>query len=113
MNQENKTLNLVFKASSIAKAERKHGLKFFDAMTNIGGFSEIFFFLEAGGASEEDADEFVAKHGIPETMAAIVEAISESGFLGDLEIDMKELRQEMSKSVKQAASQITGETSKD
>ena len=42
MNEENKTLNLVFKASSIAKAERKHGLKFFDAMTNIGGFSEIF-----------------------------------------------------------------------
>ena len=42
-----------------------------------------------------------------------VEAISESGFLGDLKIDMKELRQEMSKSVKQAASQITGETSKD
>lgn len=41
-----------------------------------------------------------------------MEAISESGFLGEVKIDMEELRQEMEEATKQAASQITGETSK-
>ncbi len=105
-------MNIIYKASSLAKAERKYQMKFFDAMANIGGFSEIMFFLEAGGVSEEEADAFIAEKGITEAMAAIMEAISESGFLGDMKIDMKELRQEMAETTKQVVSQNTGKASK-
>lgn len=105
-------MNIVYKASALAKAERKYQMKFFDAMSNIGGFSEIMFFLEAGGVSEEEADAFIAEKGITEAMAAIMEAISKSGFLGEMEINMEEFRQEMAKNTKQAVSQNTGKVNK-
>lgn len=105
-------LKLVYKASSIAAAERKYQMKFFDAIANLGGIAEIVFFFVAGGATEDDADVFMQKKGITEAMVVIMEAISESGFLGEVKIDMEGLRQEMKEATKQAASQITGEASK-
>ena len=92
-------MNLKYKASNIAKAEREDGKKFFDVFTELGSgmpsFDSMLFMLRAGGMTEEEADKLIADEGIGETLIVAVEALTDAGFLGKTEIDTKAMRDQM------------------
>ena len=85
-------VELNYKASNIAKAEKADYRKFFDVFNSMGsnsiGVSDLQFLFHAGGASDDDFDEVFAK-GIDEVMSVILKGINDAGFLG--KIDAKAL----------------------
>ena len=91
--KEQEMIELNYKASNIAKAEKEDGLKFFDVFNNMGnnsiGVSDLQFLFHAGGASDKDFDEIFSK-GVAEVMNLILEGINKAGFLGKL--DTKNLK---------------------
>ena len=113
-----KSVNLKYKASNIARAERESGRKFFDVFGELGNgapsFDTLLFMLRAGGASEDEADEIIDTKGVGEAMIMSIEALSESGFLGEMNIDVTEMRKAIQEAQDEAkaASQSTGETKK-
>ena len=58
-------IELNYKASNIAKAEKADYRKFFDVFNSMGsnsiGVSDLQFLFHAGGASDDDFDEVFAK----------------------------------------------------
>jgi hypothetical protein len=106
-------VQLNYKASNIAKAEKEQGMSFFDAFSSLQdkpSISSLLFLFIAGGGTTEEFDE-VAKTGIPEIMMAIMEGVSDAGFLGTT-VDSKTLKAEMEKAMKEAMAALenSGET---
>lgn len=97
-------VQLNYKASNIAKAEKEQGMSFFDAFSSLQdkpSISSLLFLFIAGGGTTEEFDE-IAKTGIPEIMMAIMEGISDAGFLGT-KIDTKKMKAEMKKAMEDIA----------
>ena len=97
-------VQLSYKASNIARAEKENKLNFFSGVSELQtnpSFSNLLFLFKAGGGTEEEFDE-VAKTGIPEIMMAIMEGISDAGFLGT-RIDAKKMKAEMKKAMEDTA----------
>ena len=109
-------MELNYKASNIAKAERAEGKKFFTVFSNIGNedvsVDDLMFIFKAGGGTEEAFDELFSK-GIPEVFAAIFEGVNRAGFLPnkiDTEVVKKDMKEAMSRDAK--VSQNSGKTTK-
>ena len=104
-------VQLNYKASNIAKAEKENKLNFFTVLSELQtnpSFSNLLFLFKAGGGTEEEFDE-LAKTGIPEVMMEIMEGISDAGFLGT-KIDTKKMKAEMKKAMEETeAYQTSGE----
>ena len=107
-------MELNYKASNIAKAERRHNANFFKTLE---GFSEqtpsvadILFVLEAGGISEEEAGNLVDDQGIVKSIQLAVEGLTKSGFLGNSK-EVQEAKKVAEELVKKT-SQTTGEKTK-
>lgn len=98
-------VELNYKASNIAKAEKADYRKFFDVFNSMGsnsiGVSDLQFLFHAGGASDDDFDEVFAK-GIDEVMSVILKGINDAGFLG--KIDAKALTSQNTKADHSASS---------
>ena len=90
-------MELNYKASNIAKAERAEGKKFFAVFSSIGNedisVDDLLFIFKAGGGTEEAFDELFAK-GIPEVFAVIFDGVNHAGFLPN-KIDTKAVKQDM------------------
>lgn len=77
-------MKLDYKASNIAKAERKCGLDFWKVFTTFDkhpSMSNLLFLFEAGAATEEDFDA-AFKKGANEVLMIILDGLSDAGFLG-------------------------------
>ncbi|MBR3169198.1 hypothetical protein IKF23_02040 [Candidatus Saccharibacteria bacterium] len=109
-------MELNYKASNIAKAERAEGKKFFAIFGNIGNddvsVDDLLFIWKAGGGTEETFDELFAK-GIPEVFAAIFDGVNRAGFLPN-KIDTKAVKQDMMEAMtgNTKVSQNSGKTTK-
>ena len=109
-------MELIYKASNIAKAERAEGKKFFKVFANIGNedvsVDDLLFVFKAGGGTEEEFDELFAK-GIPEVFSAIFDGVNRAGFLPN-KIDTKAVKKEMEEAMTENAkvSQNSGKTTK-
>lgn len=109
-------MELNYKASNIAKAERAEGKKFFTVFANIGNdnvsVDDLLFLFKAGGGTEEAFDELFAK-GIPEVFTAIFDGVNNAGFLPN-KIDTKAVKQEMVEAMggNTKVSQNSGKTTK-
>lgn len=81
---------LNYKASNIARAERQYGLSFFKEVSNMlenpdsANISSLMFVLQAGGITEEEADEMFDTKGIVGAFEAAGEALADSGFLATM-----------------------------
>lgn len=109
-------MELNYKASNIAKAERAEGKKFFKVFASIGSddisIDDLMFVFKAGGGTEEAFDELFAK-GIPEVFTAIFEGVNRAGFLPN-KIDTKAVKQDMVEAMSgdTKVSQNSGKTTK-
>lgn len=109
-------MELNYKASNIARAERAEGKKFFAIFENIGNddvsVDDLLFIWKAGGGTEEAFDELFAK-GIPEVFTAIFDGVNRAGFLPN-KIDIKAVKQEMLEAMSgnMKVSQNSGKTTK-
>lgn len=100
-------INLVYKASNIAKAEQATGKNLFDCIAALDksvSFADLMFLIQAGGGTEDDFDALFAS-GIENMMRAILEGINNAGFLGeenklDVEALMKTVHEEVEKAGK-------------
>ena len=85
-------VELNYKASNIAKAEKEDYKKFFDVFNNMGnnsiGVSDLQFLFHAGGASDDDFDEIFSK-GMETVMETILDGINRAGFLGKIDTNLK------------------------
>ena len=85
-------IELNYKASNIAKAEKEDNRKFFEVFNHMGnneiGVSDLQFLFHAGGANNDDFDETFAK-GIETVMEAILDGINCAGFLGKINTNLK------------------------
>lgn len=108
-------VQLNYKASNIAKAEKEQGMSFFDAFSSLQdkpSISSLLFLFVAGGGTTEEFDELF-KSGIDKVMLEVMSGIADAGFLGKT-VDSKTLRAEMEKAMKEAmpTSEISGQTKK-
>ncbi len=107
---------LNYKASNIAKAERENKKRFFDTFNELENglpsFDSILFMLRAGGLSEEEADAMLEDKGIAESLALVVEAVTDAGFLGKVKVDTNKMRLEMNQAIKAEDSPTSGESKK-
>ena len=117
-------LNLNYKATNIATAERKYGLNFFAELERMylsaendsedagqgAGLLSIVFILSAGGLSEDEVDELIDNDGIVAASRKAGEALAKSGFLAKVMSD-PEVTNQLERLQKEA-SQTTGETKK-
>lgn len=104
---------LNFTASKIALAERKHNDNFFDALGQLAqkpSISALLFLFNAGGGTDAQFDTMF-KEGVDTVMVAIIDGLSEGGFL---EKEAVEQVKEMMSNIKndQKASPSSGETTK-
>lgn len=84
-------VELKYKASAIAKAEKETGYNFLGILTKLEtiaeagtlklDFNELLFLVQCGGGDEAAFDELFEK-GIEEFVVEVFSAIGESGFLG-------------------------------
>lgn len=109
-------MELNFKASNIARAERVEGKKFFAVFGNLGNedasVDDLLFIWKAGGGTEETFDELFAK-GLPEVFAVIFDGVNRAGFL-PTKIDTQTVRKEMQEAMAEGAkvSQNSGKKTK-
>ncbi|MBR2766792.1 hypothetical protein IKD67_01770 [Candidatus Saccharibacteria bacterium] len=102
MEDSNKKLN--YKASNIALAEKKLGLRFFSVIkgfkTGEVGFIDILFLWSAGGGDKDEFD----KRVIDDTeniMVEIMQGLSDAGFLGAKgKFSIEQARKELRKALK-------------
>lgn len=90
-------VQLDYKASNIAKAEKEQGENFLEKISTLNGIppvSDLMFLFIAGGGTIEEFDKFIKKEGVGAATVEIVACIAESGFLGK-NIDAKKLRADM------------------
>lgn len=109
-------MTLHYKASAIAKAEDVYGKKLFEVLSLMGssapGVSDLLFLFAAGGGTEDEFDELFEK-GIDEVMLVVMKGITDAGFLGNIELDLDDLREKMAAAKKKAeASLPTGKPTK-
>lgn len=106
-------MKLDYKASNIAKAERAHGMNFFETLTTLSNspsISGLLFLFEAGNGSESDFDT-AFKEGIDNVLVVIMEGLSAAGFLGQEDVRVvKRTLDDLKKN--QKTSQSSGETTK-
>lgn len=104
-------MELNYKASNIARAERLHNANFFKTLENLGqsspSLSDILFVLEAGGVSEDEAGDIVDSKGLVDAIKLAVERLTDAGFLAH----SPELTK-AKEALQQEASLSTGETTK-
>lgn len=114
-------MKLNYKASTIAKAEQESGINFFSALESTSGspsMSTIMFLCHAGGATDEEIDEAMAKDA-SSVIEEIMGAIAESGFLGsnikkkDIVSLMEKARKEKEAQVEKALTENLTEVSED
>ena len=109
-------MELNYKASNIAKAERAEGKKFFTVFASLGNndvsVDDLLFIFKAGGGTEDEFDQAFAK-GIPEVFSLIFDGVNRAGFLPN-KIDTKTVKQDMEKAmgVDTKVSQNSGKTTK-
>lgn len=90
-------VQLNYKASNIAKAEKEQGENFLEKISTLNGIppvSDLMFLFIAGGGTIEEFDKFMKKEGVGAVTVEVVASIAESGFLGK-SIDAKQLRRDM------------------
>ncbi|MBI1146950.1 hypothetical protein JEO88_03065 [Candidatus Saccharibacteria bacterium] len=90
-------VQLNYKASNIAKAEKEQGENFLEKISTLNGIppvSDLMFLFTAGGGTIEEFDEFMKEEGVGAVTVEVVASIAESGFLGK-SIDAKQLRRDM------------------
>ena len=116
-------LNLNYKASNIARAERTYGMKFLAEISKIEGlsgnlnsavdelgFDTIVFLMAAGGFSEDETDQVIEESGLLKPFELIGEALQTSGFLAKMKDD-PEVQKQLAK-LQQEASPNSGESRK-
>ncbi len=90
-------VQLNYKASNIAKAEKEQGENFLEKISTLNGIpqvSDLMFLFIAGGGTIEEFDDFIEEEGVGAVTVEVVASIAESGFLGK-SIDAKQLRADM------------------
>lgn len=104
---------LNFTASKIALAERKHNDNFFGVLGQLAkkpSMSALLFLFNAGGGTDAQFDELF-KEGVDVIMVAIVEGLSEGGFLEKEAVEeVKKVMENIKNN--QKTSQTSGETTK-
>lgn len=105
---------LNFTASKIALAERKHNDNFFGALGQLAkspSMSALLFLFNAGGGTDAQFDELF-KEGVDVIMVAIVEGLSNGGFLEKEAVEeVKKVMADIKKS--QKATPNSGEATKE
>ena len=116
---EAKPAKLNYKASNIAAAELKYGLKFFKVLNSLSnakdgdfGMSDMLFLYVAGGGSVDTFDKLIID-GTESLMIDIMEGLTEGGFLGQSRnFDRKQVEtavKEAMKDIETEVSQTSGE----
>lgn len=81
-------MELNYKASNIAKAERELNANFFKTLEGLSegapSMTALLMILRAGGLSEQQADELLDNEGIEVALTKAVEALSHAGFLAKM-----------------------------
>ena len=95
---------LNYKASNIARVERELDANFFATLESIGegtpSVNSVLILIQSGGLSEKEADKMLEEKGIEGTIQAIVDALSNAGFLGkstEVEKEMKQIQSSKAK----------------
>ena len=96
---EQADLKLDYTAINIANAENNAGKSFFEAFSTLSGtpsVSDIVFLMRAGGAADEAINESFNK-GIDVCFTLVMSGLNNSGFLGEIDLDVESVRKEMQK----------------
>lgn len=107
-------VQLNYKASNIAKAEKEQGKNFFnelaESQTSTPSVSALMFLFTAGGGTVEEFDELFKK-GVDELMLTIIPEIADAGFLGKA-VNSKMVKARMKKAMDEAMAALenSGET---
>lgn len=106
-------VQLNYKASNIAKAEKEMGESFFDAISTLNStpsVSALLFLFTAGGGTQDEFDELF-KQGVDKAMVEVMSGIADAGFLGKA-VTSKTIRAEMAKAMDEAMTALenSGET---
>lgn len=106
-------VQLNYKASNIAKAEKEQGVSFFNELAEAQAtpsVSALMFLFTAGGGTVEEFDELFKK-GVDELMLIIMPEIADAGFLGKA-VNSKIIKARMKKSMDEAMAALenSGET---
>ena len=110
-------LKLDYTAINIANAEKSEGKSFFEAFAELSGtpsVSSIVFLMRAGGAADDQINESFNK-GIDNCFTDIMAGLNDSGFLGEIDLDVEKMAKEMQKVKDELkntnSSETTGEAS--
>lgn len=98
-SNEQTEVKLDYTAINIANAERGEGKSFFDAFGELSGtpsVSSIVFLMRAGGVSDEVINTSFNK-GIDHCFTLIMAGLNDSGFLGEINLDIESVQKEMQK----------------
>lgn len=106
-------VQLNYKASNIAKAEKEMGESFFDALSKLNStpsVSALLFLFIAGGGTQDEFDELF-RQGVDKAMVEVMSGIADAGFLGKT-VTSKTIRAEMTKAMDEAlaTSENSGKT---
>lgn len=106
-------VQLNYKASNIAKAEKEQGMSFFDAFSSLQdkpSISSLLFLFIAGGGTTEEFDK-IFESGIDKVMLEVMSGIADAGFLGKA-VNSKIIKARMKKSMDEAMAALenSGET---
>lgn len=106
-------VQLIYKASNIAKAEKCMGESFFDALSKLNStpsVSALLFLFIAGGGTQDEFDELF-KQGVDKAMVEVMSGIADAGFLGKA-VNSKMVKARMKKAMDEAMAALenSGET---
>ena len=96
-------VQLNYKASNIAKAEKEMGESFFGALSTLNSTSSVsalLFLFVAGGGTQDELDELF-KQGVDKAMVEVMSGIADAGFLGKT-VTSKTIRTEVTKAMAEA-----------
>lgn len=81
-------MELNYKASNIARAERELNANFFQTLEGLGqgapSFTALLVILRAGGLTEQEADAMLDNKGIEDALKEAIDALGRAGFLAKL-----------------------------
>lgn len=106
-------VQLNYKASNIAKAEKEMGESFFGALSTLNStpsVSVLLFLFIAGGGTQDEFDELF-KQGVDKAMVEVMSGIADAGFLGKA-VNSKMVKARMKKAMDEAMTALenSGET---
>ena len=106
-------VQLNYKASNIAKAEKEMSESFFDALSKLNStpsVSALLFLFIAGGGTQDEFDELF-KQGVDKAMVEVMSGIADAGFLGKA-VNSKMVKARMKKAMDEAMTALenSGET---